>query len=271
MITADVTKGAGSFNSEFRTSMANSTTNAELTLVLKLHMDKVTQASQSTIQDVDGTVFQVRDWSADGWSRFMRNFRSMGQAYWSGKFWLVSPAGTTDLQVRHTGRLYQCNVWCRVRIEVQESAAGAHQSIRCVRIRSNGGPMNAGTFRSHSLLYDQNDLGVGSYTRGGRVYTQRTFIHEIGHALGLPHIAEMTGNAACPAANTNADACYGIEREEREDIMGFGHRLSLNDARPWRNRIHEHVRDTTFIGPPLGFTTAMRRAYPEAVAMAGAR
>jgi hypothetical protein len=265
MIVNDITRGANSFDSEFRKTMANATTNAELTLVLKLHLDKVTRAAQTTIQDSDGTTFQVLDWTADGWSRFKRNFQSMGQAYWNGKFWLVSPNGTADLQVASAGRTFQCNVWCRVRIEVQETAAGAHHTIRAVRVRSNGGPMNAGTFRSNDSLYDQYDLGVGTYVRNGRTYTQRTFIHEIGHSLGLPHIAVMTGNGACPAANTNADACYGTVDAEQRDIMGFGHQLSLNDARPWLGRIHDHITNPGFVGPPMPYTASMRRVYPRPV------
>jgi len=245
--------------------MANATTNAELTLVLKLHLDKVTRAVQTTIQDSDNTVFQVLDWTPQGWARFKRNFQAMGQAFWNGKFWLVSPNGTTDLQVTSAGRTLQCNVWCRVRIEVQEAAAGAHHTIRAVRVQSNGGPMTSSTFRSNDQLYDQYDLGIGTYVRNGRTYTQRTFIHEIGHALGLPHIAVMTGNAACPAANTNSDACYGTVNEEQRDIMGFGHLLSLNDARPWLSRIYDHVNNPGFIGPPSPYTAAMRRVYPRAI------
>ncbi len=265
MITPDVVRGTGSFNSEFRTNMANPTTNPELTIVLKLHLDKVTTAVQTTIQDVDGTSFNVVDWTTDGWRRFRNNFQAMGQAFWSGKFWLLSPSGMSELQVAQGGRRYQCNVWCRMRLEVQETAAGAHQTIRCVRVRSNGGAMNSSTFRSHAQLYDQYDLGVGTYVRGGKSYTQRTFIHEIGHALGLPHIAQMTGNAACPAANTNADACYGTTHDERSDIMGFGHTLTLREASPWQNRIHDHVRDSSLYGPPLPFSAATRRAFPSAI------
>jgi hypothetical protein len=265
MIVNTISRGSGSFDSEFRTTMANSRTNAELTLVLKLHLDKVTRAGQTTIQDSDGTTFQVLDWTTDGWNRFKRNFQAMGQAFWTGKFWLASPSGVSDLQVTSAGRTFQCNVWCRVRIEVQETAGGAHHSIRAVRVKSNGGPMNASTFRSNDQLYDQYDLGVATYVRSGRTYRQRTFVHEIGHALGLPHIAVMTGNAACPAANTNADVCYGTVNEEQRDIMGFGHRLSLNDARPWLGRINDHIKDPTFIGPPSPYTPSMQRVYPRPI------
>ena len=125
--------------------------------------------------------------------------------------------------------------------------------------------MNASTFRSNDQLYDQYDLGVGTYVRNGRTYYQHTFIHEIGHALGLPHIAVMTGNTACPAANTNADACYGTKDEEQRDIMGFGQRLSLHEALPWETRIMSHVFDPTLYGPPVSYTPAMKRVYPRAV------
>jgi len=246
--------------------MVNSRTNAELTLVLKLHLEKVTRAAQTTIQDSNNTTFQVLDWSNAGWTRFQRNFQEMGQRFWTGKFWLVSPNGTTDLQVTSGLRTYQCNVWCRCRIEVQDSAAGAHHSIRVVRVQPNGStPMNAATFRSNDQLYDQYDLGIATYVRNHRSYSQRTFIHEIGHALGLPHIAVMTGNAACPAANTNSDVCYGTVNEEQRDIMGFGHALSLNDARPWLGRISDHVRDPSFIGPPTPYTASLSRVYPRLV------
>ena len=265
MIVTDITRGTGSFSSEFRNTMANHTTNPELTLVLKLHLNKVTRASQATIQDANGTTFQVLDWTTDGWARFKRNFQAMGQSFWSGKFWLVPPHNIPELQYTLGSRTYQCNVWCRVRIEVQETAAGAHQTIQAVRVRSNGGAMTSGTFRSHAQLYDQYDLGLGTYVRNGRTYMQRTFIHEIGHALGLPHIAQMTANSACPAANTNADACYGTVHEEQRDIMGFGHALSLHDARPWLGRIHDHLHDPAFVGPPQSFTASLRRVYPRAM------
>ena len=79
MIVDDVSGGLGSFNSEFRTKMMNATTNAELTLVLNIAFDKVTKAAQPTIQNSDGTTFQVIDWTHDGWERFKRNFRQMGR------------------------------------------------------------------------------------------------------------------------------------------------------------------------------------------------
>ena len=97
MITADITHSTGSYDSEFRTTMVNATTNAELTLVLKLHLDKVTRAAQTTIQDSDNTAFQVLDWTPKGGPA--SRVQAMGQGFWKGKFWLVSPNGTTDLQV----------------------------------------------------------------------------------------------------------------------------------------------------------------------------
>jgi hypothetical protein len=266
MIVNDVTGGLGSFNSEFRTNMMNGTTNSELTLVLALCLSKVTKAAQPTIQDTDGTTFQVLDWTHDGWERFKRNFQQMGQSFWTGKFWLVAPNGTTDLQCSVAGRTYQCNVWCRLRIVVQETPAGAHHVIRAVRVKPNSSaPMTASTFRSNDSLYDQYDLGIATYVRNGRTYRQRTFIHEIGHALGLPHIAVMTNNAACPAANTNADVCYGTVDEEQRDIMGFGHQLSLRDGLPWQSRIFSHITNPSFVGPPQAYTIAMRRVFPRVI------
>ncbi len=267
MIIPDV-HDAGTFDSELRTTMMNRITNAELTLVLKVNLQQAT-GSGGTINDADGTAFTLVPWTTRAWNHFREVYRLSSISFWSGHFWLKTPHDNSELNWPSAHATHRCNVWCRFRLELVVS--GGHRTIQVANIRPPRGGGNAGTFRSYDTLYDDFDLGVAVYHRGAHhVYYQRTFVHEVGHALGLPHIAQMTGNAACPAANTNADACYGTVPSEREDVMGFGHHLSLHDARPWMTRIYSHFRDTSgFIGPPSSFDPSKRREYPVRLAPVG--
>lgn len=258
MITGSIAGGAGSFDSGLDDTMVRGDTNAELTLYLRIFLEQV--PGGGTIGDHDGTQFSVRAWTQAAWDVWKRRYQQQAQAFWHGKFWLRTPDTFTELDATINGVRYRPNIYCRFRLSVVDTAATAHKTIRVARLVPTAG-MNSGTFRSNDSLYDDFDLGVGRYVRGGRVYYQRTFIHEVGHALGIPHIAVMTNNPSCTAGSTNADACYGVTHAERRDIMGFGMNLSLNDALPWKKRIAEHTHTSETL-----WTAAQVRVYPRRLA-----
>jgi len=268
MIIPDVFDAA-TFDSELRISMMNTTTNAELTLVLKVCLQQV---APGTVSDADNTVWNTAAWDQRVWREWTERYRRESERFWSGKYWLATPAENTDLHFPRppAAATHRCNVWCRFRLSLVDRPALAHRTIQVANVvMPRGRRPTAATFRSHETLYDQYDLGYGVYTRGDghgrtREYYQRTFVHEVGHALGLPHIAEMTGNAACTAADRNADSCYGTLHDERRDVMGFGEHRSLNDGRPWQNRIGRHFQPGPGqpLGPPRIFPLHQRRFYP---------
>jgi hypothetical protein len=225
------------FDSEISANMVNATTNAELTLFLRVCLVQV--AGGGTIQDANGTPFQVRAWTPAGWHWFTSRYQEQAQRYWGGKFWLETPNDFGDLDWPERSPTHRANVWCRLRLSVVPTPAQAHKTIKVAHLV--GQNLSSSTFRSHDSLYDNFDLGQSAYVRNNRVYYQRTFIHEVGHALGLPHIGVMTAEPTCPAVNTNADQCYGVLPADRRNIMGFGSQLTANDALPWRKRIAEHT------------------------------
>jgi hypothetical protein len=231
------------FDSELDVSMVNGQTNAELTLFLRVCLTQV--PGGQTIQDANNNpnlTFQTHDWTPGAWSRFCQVYQRDAQQFWTGKFWLVTPNDYGDLDWPDRSPTHRPNVWCRLRVSVVTASGRPHKTIRVVRlVPPRGQSYDAGTFRSQDDQYDNFDLGTVTYIRDRRRYRQRTIIHEVGHALDLPHIGVMAGIGACPADNTNADDCYGVTDAHRQDVMGFGHRLSTHDALPWRRRIAQHT------------------------------
>jgi len=242
------------FDSELDDSMANDKTNAELTIFLRVYLEKV--PGGGTIKDANNsTDFDVQEWSTTEWAAFKKKYQQQGQAFWHGKFWLQTPDDFSELDTK----THRPNIWCKFSLKVQDTPAGSyHKKIRVCRLKVPAGKTyGAGTFRSHDSLYDNFDLGVASYVRGGKTYYQRTFIHEIGHAIGIPHIGVMTGEPTCPASDTNSDACYGVRTDDRKNIMGFGMALSENCAMPWKKRIAEHTSTSE-----SKWKVHMKRFYP---------
>lgn len=258
-IVGSIQEGNGSFDSELNPNPVNATTNAELTLILRVYLQQV---PPGPINDTDGNQFTARAWTANAWQHWTQRYKRESEQFWSGKFWLVTPNHFSELDWPSTGRCaatHRPNIWCRLRIDVVNSAANSHTQIRVARLQvPQGQTFNAATFRSHAQLYDDHDLGTAVFAFGNHRYYHRTFVHEVGHSLGLPHIGVTTGNPACAAAgNNNAAVCYGTNHVERQNIMGFGQQLSLNEATPWLRRIARHTNTRQ-----ADWRAERRRVYP---------
>jgi hypothetical protein len=70
-----------------------------------------------------------------------------------------------------------------------------------------------------------------------------TIGHEVGHALGQPHILGLEGikKYQLGASNSNDDDSYGKTFDEKANIMGKGNHLSLLNAISWWRRIYQHT------------------------------
>jgi hypothetical protein len=93
-------------------------------------------------------------------------------------------------------------------------------------------------FGADPTLLASNDVGAvthGDVAAGSR-WRRHPAAHEVGHLLGLHHVAQRS--VAC---RSDVLKCYGSNLAETLNIMGMGDQLSLEDAKPWRERIAWHT------------------------------
>ncbi len=166
------------------------------------------------------------------------------------RFWLVPDNNWGVSYVTGAGH-YRPSIKCSLRIHPVSSRERRHMHIDCYRVTPDFCPRVPGDFPT-SRLY-------GSYMNSRRHYgrlvnvdawTCRTdatdahyqdvAAHEIGHVIGLGHVAQQSQQCIA-AQDTNADICYGLNPYQSDDLMGMGHRIERWHADPWMNRIQAHV------------------------------
>lgn len=257
-------KAMSKWDAELNRKVCNRYNNCDLTITLKLFLDKVDPAGGAASQmfpDAGGTNRKIVRWGAK-WSTWTTKFRRDCEKAWHGKFWLKCPDSLTKWDYTDKGVTYRPNIWCRFRLKLVNSAGAAHHSIQCVRLDSA-----VPFFRSHSGLYDHRDIVPVPQAHGSK---KKTHVHEVGHLLGLPHVgvdgpigigwAKCLINVAV-GGSTNDSVCYGASPEEKRDIMGSGSVIRPWHAAPWQEAIGK------FSGLAKNMWRAeTRRHYPRSLA-----
>lgn len=216
--------------------------------------------------DADNAPKWIRDWTQAEWDGFMRNVKNQA-ALWNNKFWLV-PTNNYDAfdktvaDPKFGGRSakYRPTVECLFNFDIALHYSYAHTNVKVVNVY---GP---NFFRSHNRLYNSNDAVVRPNSnndwRGNVVRTNNPVIaHEIGHALGQPHIGVLRNLSACSLAidwenfmfkealpwmyqgGSNAHVCYGPQSNagDIENIMGTGDKFTKENGKPWLDRFFRHL------------------------------
>lgn len=244
------------FHSEFTVSKTAGE-NHVLRLRLGIHFEKMTGIT-SFSNSLNPTPFKIREWTDLEWYAF-RNTVFTQSDMWNNQFWLIPPKDFTELDINAGYVKFRPNVKCELFVQVWNTPALAQKRIKLAKLDDTvTGDSTA--FRSDALTYDSLD-GVphvfpipdaaGNMTN----ITHYTIPHEIGHALGQPHIGVLKKVAACtlaiagnPADNmsaggANSHRCYGFGGPPSiaENIMGYGTKFDEVNAEPWVTRVAEHT------------------------------
>jgi hypothetical protein len=169
------------------------------------------------------------------------------------RFWLV-PDQRWGVRYLTGGGEYRPSIKCSLRIHPVSSHERRHLHIDCYRVTPDFCPRLPGSFPTARLYrsYMSSGSGYGRLvnvdawtcrTDDTEVHYQDVAAHEIGHVIGLGHVAQQS-NECMTAPDSNADACYGLNEYQREDLMGYGNRVERWHAGPWIKRLLVHVRFT---------------------------
>lgn len=231
------TMASSLWDAELDTDVCNPSTNANLTLTMRLAFHAVNPENgadegvyQVFEEGEEAEERKIRRWTPSAWQRWTHNLVRSAERFWTGKFWLFNNFDV--LEFASFGSRYRANIHCRLRIQIVPLEQ-SHSLIFGVRLHPS-----AWNFRPQSDRMTDRDqeMALALFDADNKPVFQRAHIHEVGHLLGLQHID--VGKAHCPVgSDTRRRACYGKVPADERTVMGGGMSLVPFFALPWQKAI----------------------------------
>jgi len=236
---------------------------------------------QSTAEHTSNIV--ISRWpTGSAWTDWCRRFETEAEEFFHGKLWLAPSEpwiGSAPVPGSGGRSVYRPGVRCGFRMsrvsmddchfivdvayttassgffrsyQYQQGVVSDTRDAARGRLGLDDSPENlatvyracfAGTGR---LLLSDGDLDLIQRNAFNSTYSQRVFLHELGHALGLAHVN----------GGGNHDDAYGATAHQYGDLMGGGERLEPWHAFPWKSRLDRHLR---LIERPRHWTASLTR------------
>jgi hypothetical protein len=217
-------------------------------------------------------LFPVLDWDDKSKADFELAFLK-AEEHWNYQFQLTTPSDydRLDYDSRDLNWIVRPNVLCLFRLHINRPRF--QTEITVVRLDRDRGFISflpsPSTFRSHSRLYADSD--VGDVTVG----------HELGHAIGQSHILGLEwiysegtqGKDKCviaPDHDTGDDDCYEDSKGDGSNWMGSGNKIHMFNAISWQKRIVNHCPGTRWLDwNSTTNTETPPRKIPAAITLVG--
>jgi hypothetical protein len=213
--------------------------NADLNFILSIYLNRVEPDSSGLYADGLGGITPILRWPDERWRDFRREFYIQVTGFFQERFWLVPPRGYTGLDWPDGRPTHRPNVKCGLTLWIHDRPEHARIALNCIYPVPGQALRSSMTPGSHFGELEADDTNYQeSQPAPGEFQLQATVLHEVGHLLGLSHVAR-NNPAACPV--DNAVGCYGTTAWQRGDLMGWGGRVEHWHSWPWRNRIPYHT------------------------------
>ena len=229
-------------------------------LALRVHLSPMNpehDQETTTVFDITNQKFTIQRWTDAEWTTFTSEFKKDAETHlnWPKMELYLLPSvrpneKMSKFQILYfVGRDPEWNkstpyVQCGLTIELVADKNKAHVAFRVIRLK-DGEP----NFRAFDVeveggedwgVLTNRSIDLWNTQRNDDGVVQNVVSHELGHVLGLSHI--NANDPRCLRTDGNAAICGGAHgTPQYNNLMGYGNRVTAENAGPWMMRIPAHA------------------------------